>query len=134
MSRANVEVAERLYAARNRGDVEGVLAECTPEVEWRPHLATLGGEPIRGHDAVRDYMASLRQDWEIFRHEPERFIDAGDDVVVAFLYTRAQGRDGIDVDVPVAHVLRFSDGKCLGYESYHDRGEALRAAGLPPQD
>jgi ketosteroid isomerase-like protein len=130
MSR-NVAAAKRIYEARNRGDVDAVLAECDPEVEWQPHLARLGGEPtIRGHGAVRAYMASLRDEWESFRHEPEQFFDAGDKVV-AFLHTYARGRgSGVDVEVPVAHVLTFQREKCLGYVSYHDRAEALRVAGL----
>jgi ketosteroid isomerase-like protein len=132
MSRENVAAAKRIYEARNRGDVEAVLVECDPHVEWHPHLATLGGRPIRGHDGVRAYMASLREDWKLFRHEPKRFFDAGDKVV-AFLDTFARGRgSGVDVEVPVAHVLTFKEGKCLGYVSYHDRAEALKAAGLPP--
>jgi len=99
-------------------------------VTWRPHLASLGGQPIRGHDEVRAYMASLQEDWQGFRHEPVEFFDAGDKVV-AFLDTYARGPgSGIDVEVPVAHVLTFEDGKCLGYVSYHDRAEALRVAGL----
>ncbi len=130
MSEENVAAAKRIYEARNRGDVNAVLAECDPEVEWQPHLASLGGEPIRGHDEVRAYMASLREDWEHFRHEPKQFFDAGDRVV-AFLHTYARGRgSGVEVEVPVAHVLTFQRGKCLGYVSYHDRTEALRVAGL----
>lgn len=131
MSRANVATAKRIYEARNRGDVDAVLAECDPDVTWHPHLATLGGNPIRGHDEVRAYMASLQEDWVGFRHEPEKFIDAGDNTVVAFLHTYARGRgSGVNVEVPVAHVLTFKDGKCMGYVSYHDREEALRVVGL----
>lgn len=130
MSRDNVAAAKRLYEARNNGDVEAVLAECTADVEWHPHLASLGGRPIRGHQGVRAYLASLREDWQSFRHEPREFFEAGDQVV-AFLDTHARGRgSGVDVEVPVAHVLTFRDGKCVGYVSYHDRDEALRAAGL----
>ena len=130
MSQENVAAAKRIYEARNRGDVDAVLAECDPDVVWNPHLATLGGQPIRGHDEVRAYMASLREDWEGFRHEPEQFFDAGDKVV-AFLHTYARGRgSGVDVEVPVAHVLSFENGRCLGYVSYHDRAKALEAAGI----
>jgi len=130
MSQENVDIAKRIYEARNRGDIDAVLAECDPDVTWHPHLATLGGHPIRGHNEVRAYMASLREDWQSFRHEPEEFFDAGDKVV-AFLHTYARGRgSGVDVEVPVAHVLTFEGGKCLGYVSYHDRAEALRVAGL----
>jgi hypothetical protein len=35
MSRANVAAAKRIYEARNRGDVDAVLAECDPDVTWR---------------------------------------------------------------------------------------------------
>jgi len=130
VSRENVATAKRIYEARNRGDVETVLAECHPDVTWHPHLATLGGRPIKGHEGVRAYMASLQEDWVGFRHEPEEFFDAGDKVV-AFLHTYARGASsGVDVEVPVGHVLTFEDGKCTGYVSYHDREEALRAAGL----
>jgi len=134
MSQENVDIAKRIYEARNRGDIDAVLAECDPDVTWHPHLATLGGHPIRGHNEVRAYMASLREDWQSFRHEPEEFFDAGDKVV-AFLHTYARGRgSGVDVEVPVAHVLTFEGGKCLGYVSYHDRAEALRIVGLAEQD
>jgi ketosteroid isomerase-like protein len=105
MSQENVAAAKRIYEARNRGNVDAVLAECDPEVTWHPHLATLGGNPIRRHDEVRKYMASPQADWVGFRHEP-------------------------DVEVPVAHVLTFNGGKCMGYVSYHDRAKALRVAGL----
>jgi ketosteroid isomerase-like protein len=130
MSRKNVAAAKRIYESRNRGDVDGVLAECHPDVEWHPHLATLSRQSIRGPQGVREYMASLQEDWESFRHEPEQFFDAGDKVVV-FLHTYARGRaSGVDVEVPVAHVLTFERGKCLGFVSYHDRAEALKVAGL----
>jgi ketosteroid isomerase-like protein len=130
MSRGNVAAAKRIYEARNRGDVDAVLAECNREVEWHPHLATLGGQPIHGHDGVREYLASLQEEWESFRHAPEEFFDGGDKVVV-FLQIYARGRaSGIDVEVPVAHVLAFERGKCSKFVSYHDRAEALKTAGL----
>jgi ketosteroid isomerase-like protein len=128
MSADHIAVAKRLYDARNRGDVEAVLAECDRDVEWHPHLATLGGTPICGYTGVREYMASLKQDWESFQHQPEEFFDLGDKVV-AFLRTFARGKSsGVDVDVRVGHVLTFRNGKVLRFVSYLDRGEALRAA------
>jgi ketosteroid isomerase-like protein len=130
MSGANVAAAKRIYEARSRWDVEAVLAEFDSEATWHPHLATLGGNPIRGHDGIREYMASLQEDWIGFRHELEEFVDAGDKVV-ALLHTYARGREsGVDVEMPVAHVLTFKEGKCMGYVSYGDRAKAFKAAGL----
>jgi ketosteroid isomerase-like protein len=130
MSQQNVATAKRIYDARNRGDVDAVIEECDPDVQWRPHLAILSGQPIRGRDEVREYLTSLQEDWESFRHEPERFMDVGDKVVV-FLHAHARGRgSGVDVDVPVAHVLSFEQGRCSEFVSYYDRDEALKSAGL----
>lgn len=130
MSRANVEAAERIYAARLNGDIDGVLAELHPEVEWHPHLAALGGRSVRGHDGVREYLSSLEDDWDDFRQELERVFDAGDEVVV-FLNTHSRGRaSGVELHFDVAHVLRFENGKCIESLTYLDRDEALRSAGL----
>ena len=97
MSQANVEAAERIYAARLRGDVDALLAELDPDVEWRPHLSTLDGKSIRGHAEVRGYLASLDEEWEDFRQEVEQLFDAGDEVV-AFLNTYSRGRaSGIEL-------------------------------------
>jgi len=128
MSADQIAVAKRPYAARNRGQVDAVLAECDPDVEWHPHLATLGGKPIFGHAGVREYMASLTEDWEYFHHEPEEFFGVGDNVV-AFVHTSARGKSsGIELDVPVGHVFSFRDGRVLRFVTYLDRSEAMRAA------
>src|SRR5262245_34645258 len=97
VSQQNVATAKRIYEARNRGDVDAVIEECDPNVEWRPHLASLSGQPIHGRDGVREYLTSLQDEFESFHHEPERFMDAGDKVVV-FLQAQARGRgSGVDV-------------------------------------
>ena len=95
-----------------------------------PHLASLGGRAVRGHDGVRDYLASLAEEWDDFRQEPEQLLDAGDEVVV-FLNTYGRGRaSGVEIELQVAHVLSFEDGKCVKNVTYLDRAEALSAAGL----
>jgi ketosteroid isomerase-like protein len=131
MGSRNLDATERIYAARLRGDLDALLAELDPDVEWRPHLAALGGDVVRGRDGVRDYLASLDDEWDDFRQEVEEAFDAGDRVVV-FLNTHGRGRSsGVELHLQVAHVLCFKDGKCIENETYLDRDEALRAAGLP---
>ena len=130
MANRNVEAAKRLYAARLRGDVDALLAEVDPEIEWRPHLAALGGGAVRGHEGVRNYLAALDEDWEDFRQEVEEVFDAGDQVVV-FLNTHARGRaSDVELHPHPAHVLRFKDGKCVENTTYLDRDAALSEAGL----
>jgi ketosteroid isomerase-like protein len=67
MSRENVECVRRLLRAFNDGDVEALVAECDPGVEWEEQSIP-GVDPIfRGHDGVSrgvtdpDAIVSLRR-------------------------------------------------------------------------
>ena len=64
MSQQNVEAFKRGLEAGNRGDVETLLEELDPEVEWHSALhALLGGEQtvFRGHDGVREMLRDLNE-------------------------------------------------------------------------
>ena len=59
MSRENIESFKRALEAYNRRDVEALLQELAPEVEWHPVLeGLLGGEATvyRGHEGVRELL------------------------------------------------------------------------------
>ena len=59
MSQENVEAIRRATDAYNRGDIDGVLEECDPEIEWHPSFQMLlGGEATvyRGHEGVREVL------------------------------------------------------------------------------
>jgi ketosteroid isomerase-like protein len=43
----------RIYAACNRGDVDGVVDCCKADAEVRPLLSDLAGSVYRGHDGIR---------------------------------------------------------------------------------
>jgi ketosteroid isomerase-like protein len=66
MSQQNVEVAQRAFEAFNRGDVDALVEQVDPEVEWYPEFQTmmLGGEAreFRGHEGAR---AALREWYEV---------------------------------------------------------------------
>ena len=67
--------------------------------------------------------------WEETEIQPERFLDAGDRVLV-FVRLRVRGRDGIEIDQPWAHLITLRSGKVVRVQLYPDRAEALGAAGL----
>ena len=126
----NAETTLRLYDAWNRRDVEGMLADVDPDIEWRPYLASVAGEPAYGHDEVRAFLTEFSENWETFRVEIEELFDAGDHVVT-FVYVRARGRgSGAEVDLRPGHHLFFRDGLLLSITTYLERAEALAAAGI----
>ena len=53
MSRENVAIYRRGYAAVNRGDIDGVLLTVHPDVEFTSLIAEAEGETFRGHEGVR---------------------------------------------------------------------------------
>jgi ketosteroid isomerase-like protein len=72
----------------------------------------------------------LREAWSESRFEPERFIDAGDRVVV-FQRVVATGRlSGAPIELTSTQVVTVRHGRMTESGVYRDRSEALRAAGL----
>jgi uncharacterized protein len=126
-----LEATLRSYEAFNRGDIEAALAPLDPEIAWHTWIVPgPGGATYTGHAGVRELWSEARNVFGDFRNEPERLIDAGDRVV-AFVRVCGVGKgSGIEVETRIAHVLTFLEGKVVRVESYGDRDEALRAAGL----
>ncbi|HEV2981310.1 MAG TPA: nuclear transport factor 2 family protein [Solirubrobacteraceae bacterium] len=89
------------------------------------------GEPVfRGREGLAQLIAMLRNAWAEWRFEPERFIDAGDQVVV-FVRVVAEGSaSGVPIELPDAHLVSLRDGRLTSTHVYRDREEALEAAGL----
>ena len=79
-------------------------------------------------------MAALSEAFEDFHFEPEKFVEAGDNVV-ALLRARGRGKgSGIVVERPVAHVWTFRDGEPVRVQIYLDRAQAMEAVGVSEQD
>jgi ketosteroid isomerase-like protein len=129
----NVEAVRRGYEAFNRGDVEASLAVLHPEIEWHTYIVPgPGGGTYHGYDGVRELWSDARRIFGEFRNVPEDLFDAGDRVV-AFVRVEGIGsQSGVPVHARIAHLYTFRDGKVIRVESFEDRDEALRAAGIDP--
>ena len=133
MSQENVEAFKRGLEAGNRGDVDGLLAELHPEIEWQPGILTgLGGDEsvYRGHEGVREGFRDLFETMgEIHLDYPE-IQDLGDRVV-GIGRIRARGTEsGVETESPHATVVVYQNGMAVRVRSYLDPREALEAAGL----
>jgi ketosteroid isomerase-like protein len=89
------------------------------------------GEPVfSGRAGLAALLGMLRDAWAAWRFEPERFLDAGQAVVV-FLRVVATGRaSGMPIEIPDAHVVTVRDGRITSTRVYRDRRQALEAVGL----
>jgi ketosteroid isomerase-like protein len=81
MSRQNVEIVRRLYDAYLRGDAATALAAFDPDIEWdATHHPD--GRVYRGYDGIQQFLREWQDLWESTWSQPERFLEAGDEVVV----------------------------------------------------
>jgi ketosteroid isomerase-like protein len=91
MSQENVEAIERGYEALSRLDAGALVALCEPDVEFHSRIAEAEHVTYRGHDGVRDYVASMSEAFEWIRTEALEVIDGGERIVVCNRF-RARGR------------------------------------------
>jgi ketosteroid isomerase-like protein len=130
----NVEAFKRGLEAGNRGDIDGLLAELHPEIEWHSALHVLiGGQEtvFRGHAGVRRMIADLYETFAEVRFEISEFRDLGDGVVaIGRQHTRGKA-SGVESEAPIAFVTEIRDGKTISIQAYRDRDVPLAVAGMP---
>lgn len=117
------------YAAFNRGDYDATVAVLDPEIEWTEPAAFPGGGVYHGRKEVEGYLRQSRSRWAEGSSKPERFIAAGDRIVVfVFARYRAKGSKNWQ-EVKLADVYTIRDGKIVQMNAFADRQQALRWAG-----
>ena len=130
MSQEYIENIERAYEAMSRLDAEAMVALCEPDVEFRSRIAEADDVTYRGHDGVRDYIASLAEVFQWIQTDPLDVVEECDRAVVCNRF-RARGRQsGAEVEERFFQALRFRDGKVRWWAFYPSRTEALEAVGL----
>jgi ketosteroid isomerase-like protein len=85
----------------------------------------------RGLGGFRRFVDQIDQMWENFRITPDEFLDAGDNVFVAYRISGKGRGSGIETEMRVFGVWTLREGKVsLFTGGYRNRTEALEAAGL----
>ena len=130
MSQENVEIVRRTHEVANARGFDAVADQFDPDIECIPPVSAPTAGTYRGLDEIRALISEWRDHFDDFGFDPERFVDAGDQVVV---FGRQRGRaktSGMDIGESQAHVYTVRDGKIVHWHMFHDRREALKAAGL----
>jgi len=118
------------YAAFNRGDVDAAVAPLNEQIEWTEPSEFPGGGTYHGHQGVKTYLTQSRAAWAEVSSEPERFIPAGNRIVV-FVHARVRPKGSNEwQDVRLAAVYTMRGGKAIQMRAFGDREEALRWVGI----
>jgi ketosteroid isomerase-like protein len=127
---AETEALKKAYAAFNRNDIAATDEALDPQIEWTEPAEFPGGGTYHGHEAVKAYLSQSRADWAEGSSEPERFIVAGDKIVV-FVHARARFKDSTEWrDTRLADVFTFRNGKAIQMRAFADRQQALEWSGV----
>ena len=129
---AETEALRETYAALNRNDIEAAVRPFDPQIVWiEPSDYPMGGAH-HGRATVHAHLAKARNTWAEGACEAERFIVAGDKIVVSiYVHVRlkheTEWREGRH-----AAVYTFRNGKAVEMRIFDDEREALEWAGAAP--
>ena len=129
MSQENVEAVRRGIEAWNAGDMDAFREMHDPDVILRTVKNWPEPGPYVGREAVMRSFEQLRDTWDVETLEvTSDFIDAGDRVVVRFIWRGAA--HGPQLNLEMTDVITVRRGRIRGHEYFWDHAEALEAAGL----
>ena len=118
------------YAAFNRGDIDAAVQLLDPNVEWTEPAEFPGGGTYHGIEGAKRYLAQSRAGAAQVISEPERFIAAGDRVVV-FVHARVLPKNSNSwQEVRLADVYTFEQGRVTQMRAFANRADALSWVGL----
>jgi ketosteroid isomerase-like protein len=130
MSQENVEIVRRAIETFNREGVEAALEYFDAGVEWLGPPEWLEEHLYEGHDGIRRIASVWGENFDEYRLDPEKFIDAGDEVV-ALVFQRGRIKGSTDlIEQRIGYVWEVRNGKGVRVQVYFSWEDALEAAGL----
>ena len=131
MSQGKLEIVRRFFDARNRRDVDALLACLHPEARFdlmesrSPYRGT-----YLGHEQIRRLFVDIFDAWDDFELSLADPIAVGDQVVVSVLVNATGQGSGVQLQAQGANVFNVRDDKIIRFRLFQGRDEALEAAGL----
>jgi uncharacterized protein len=123
MPESNVEVVRAIYDAWRAG--RSAREYVTEDIEYvNPHDAVETGTR-HGYESL----VSVFDVYPDFRVDPERFIEAGDEVVVIGT-AHGTGASGLGIHMRQGYVWTIEDGRAVRFRWFTNPAEALEAAGV----
>lgn len=133
MSQKNVDTFKRAAHAYNRRDVDALLRELDPEVEWRSAILMPLGREARvhhGHEGVREGVRAVYEALAEFHVEYSEVRDLSDRIVGIGRIRLREEQSVVQTEAPLVTVTDVKGGKGIRVWNYVDPREAREAAGL----
>jgi ketosteroid isomerase-like protein len=135
MSQQNVEIVREVMGLLGRAESDrltpALLERFATDVRIDMSRRVFNPNVYDGHAGLRRLAAEDRDVWAHFRiEEAERFVDAGDRVIVIETRGGRGSASEVEADLRLAVIWTLQKGKVVRIETYLDPQEALESAGL----
>ena len=125
------EVIRRAWEVASRLDEQGFRSALHPDVEAVPFGAAMEGKRYRGPDACWGWLRDdIMSNWDFFEVIPEEFQRVGERILVTGRWHARGKESGVELDIPATWLVEVREGKIAFWQTYTDRAEARRDAGL----
>ncbi|HEX3486531.1 MAG TPA: nuclear transport factor 2 family protein [Micropepsaceae bacterium] len=123
MSQANIAIAQALYAAFGRGDLDTILDGCAPDVEWQSggrqeDYPTFGLR--KGKTEVEEFFRIVAQTQDFDEFTPQDFYADRDKVFVLGRYAMTLKKNGRKPASEWIHIFSFQGGKVTKFREFMD--------------
>jgi uncharacterized protein len=119
--RTAYEVVKAHYDANDRRDIEGMLADITPETEWTEMAGFPCAGTYHGPEAiVKNVFMPLGAMFDDYTFKLESLLDAGDHAFGIGDYTALHKKSGKAMAARVVHVWQVKNGKVTRFEQFTD--------------
>ncbi|MBM3666221.1 MAG: nuclear transport factor 2 family protein [Actinobacteria bacterium] len=127
----SLEAIRRVYDEFDSGDADAVAAILHPEFQVQVKAIFLDGKSYKGARGFINWRREMEKLFEQERFLPVGIRMAGSDrwVVLGRLHIKGE-EGGVELDVPLAHVLEQRDKKVARLTVYSDISEAMESVGL----
>src|SRR5262245_57771251 len=130
MSASNIEFVQQLYAIYARRDFDGVLQNCSPDIEWcsgasSDDFPAFG--PRKGHAEVLDFFQIVSQAVEFSEFTPLEFYSDRDKVFVLGTFTCRMTKGDRKVTSEWLHIFTVQDGRVVSFREFLDTARVAEA-------
>ncbi len=126
---AHIETVRGFYAGMNGNTITSMVKTLDQDFTWTEPESYGNGGTTRGRDAFEAFALRARDTWAEGACTPERFIIAGDKIVVP-VHIRVRLKDSTDwLEAHCADVFTFRNGSLAEGRHFPEKADALAWAG-----
>jgi len=132
--RSPYQIVADHYAASERHDLEGMLADLAEDCQWTEMAGSPCAGTYVGADAIIEgVFGGLARCFDGFAFTLERLLDAGDEVIGIGHYSGRHRANGAPFRARTLHLWQVKGGKIIRFEQFADTARLWPAPSSIPQ-